>query len=218
MIEDGDRIVLKEGIGERVSKIRKRDGMATPEQEKAIAGAVFGKIDRKAAEPMTRAETGKGVNRARQLQAAELTLTPEERLMLESPHEILAIYTPEGRLKKAVLGDRSTVSIPEDVPSGGTLSHQHPSGRGPSDSDLKAALVRPGVTLRIVTVNENGKVEIFRLRATSVVDAEKSRQAARHYKDSCANGGDTPEARRAALVLMLERFPGMITVENRILP
>ena len=214
VVDEGDKIRIGEDVGERISKTRKREGMATPEQEKAIAEKVFQSIDRKAAEPQTQPTGGKGINRERHLSASELTLTPEERQMLESPHEILAVYTAEGRLKKAVLGDRQTVGIPGELPPGAILTHNHPTGRGPSDSDLKAVLTRPGTTLRVVATNENGKAEVFQLKALKQVSSEQIAEIAVMYRDLAQMGGDTPSGRRAALDLISEEFGGIIQIER----
>jgi hypothetical protein len=83
-------------IHERLSKTRKREGEDGDDHEKSMAEAIHARIDRKAAEPKLQAQTGKGVLRDRQLHARDLTLTPEERLILESPFEILPVYTADG--------------------------------------------------------------------------------------------------------------------------
>ena len=213
--EEGEEIKIGEDIGERISKARKRDGMTTPEQEKAIADAVFQRIDRKAAEPKQRAEPARGAARGRQLLAPDLTVTPEERLMIESPHEILLVHTAEGRLKEAVMGDKRTVGIPDKLPADAILSHNHPSGRGPSDSDIKAVLARPGVTLRIVTVNE-GRIELFQIRAKEALADYDVAAMADFYRDEALAQGDSSEARRSALRLLETAFGDIIEVATRI--
>ncbi len=216
--DEGEEIRLDDDISERISKARKREGLVTPEQAQAIAEAVFARIDRKAAEPKRHANGGKGELRVRQLLADDLTPTPEERLMLESPHEILLVHTPEGRLKEAVMGNARTVTIPDRLPAGAILSHNHRSGRGPSDSDIKAVLVRPGVTLRIVTVNEGGRLEIFSLMAIGNPSPDEIKVITETYKAAAEAGGDTPAARRDALALILQIAGNSLLAVSRILP
>jgi hypothetical protein len=74
------------------------------------------------------------------------------------------------------------------------------------------------MTLRIVTVNESGKVEIFSLRATSGLTKERIRFIAKSYANQCKAGGDTPAARRKALALLSESTQGMLTIDRRVLP
>jgi hypothetical protein len=216
--DEGDWIVLNDGIGERLSKVGKSTADRTPDEQRAIAEKIFQMVDRKTAEPKTREKSKKGVNRSRQLNADSLTLTPEEAKIIESPYEILLAYDENGRLKKAILGTSNEVPLPDDVGPGFTLSHNHPSGRGPSDSDVKALLSQLGMTLRIVTVNETGKREAFELRASTRVDDGLIEKVARFYKQACDDGNDTPESRRAALVLLLERFPNIFEAGSRIFP
>jgi len=217
VIEDGDRIILNEGISQRLSKLGKTGEDSTPEQDLAIARKIFETVDRKSAEPQTRPDPQKGVARARQLFADELTLTPEERKILKSPHEILLVHDAAGRLKKSVLGTPSNVSIPDNINSGYMLSHNHPSGRGPSDSDIKAVLSRPGTALRIVAMNEAGNVEIFEMRSNESLPAAVIDAIADIYKNEAAKAGDSHAARRSALALIVEAFGDMISIKTAIL-
>jgi len=218
IVDEGESIRLGDDLGERLSKILKRGDLATPAQQRAIAEKVFEMVDGKAAEPTTRAELGKGADRARHLLADDPTLTPEERKILESPHEILLVHSQEGRLIKARLGDENSVTIPDGVPDGAILSHNHPSGRGPSDADLKFALAHPGMTLRIVAANETGKLEIFVLRATTALSPDEINGIATAYKLQAEEGGDTHAGRRTALALISDIFGDKVVVESRILP
>ena len=95
MTDDGDRIVL----GDRVSKIRNRDG------DSAAAFKVWEKVDRYAQESRTLANPPKISDSSRHLFAEIPTVTPEEREILHSPYEILLTYGADGRLKRATLGD-----------------------------------------------------------------------------------------------------------------
>ncbi len=194
VIEDGDRIILNEGIGQRLSKLGKIGENSTHEQDLAIARKIFETVDRKSAEPQTRPDSQKGVTRARELFADDLTLTPEERKILESPHAILLIHDADGRLRSARLGDASEVSIPPGTAAVAILSHNHPSGRGPSDSDVKSMLANPGLTLRIAAVNENGKIEIFSLKAASLMPNEDMQDLISEYRTVCQALGDTAAA------------------------
>ena len=135
--------------------------------------------------------------------------------MIESPHEILLVHTAEGRLKEAVMGDKRTVGIPDKLPADAILSHNHPSGRGPSDSDIKAVLARPGVTLRIVTVNE-GRIELFQIRAKEALADYDVAAMADFYRDEALAQGDSSEARRSALRLLETAFGDIIEVATRI--
>ncbi len=216
VIEDGDRIILKEGIGERLSKLGKSGGDATPEQKRAIAEKIFQTVDRKAAEPQMRSDSQKGVARARHLFAADLTLTPEERRILESPHEILLIHDADGRLRSVRLGTTHEVTIPLGTARDAIISHNHPSGRGPSDSDLKSALANPGRMLRIVTVNEDREIEVFSLKANMELTADEVADIADEYREFCENMGDGPLARRKALALIVAKHEGIFTAGRAI--
>lgn len=210
--DEGDEIRLREDIGERISKVKKREGMATPEQERAIAEAVFERIERKVAEPRNGGEQSRGAPRARQLFGTDLVLTPEERLLLESPHEILLIHTPEGRLRKAVSGTQKSVNVPDGLPSGSVLSHNHPGGTGASASDLSYVLSNPGITLRIVTKGSKG-IEIYQIRASRDVSPEELEVIVAQYEEIATGGGDTREARLEALALILARHGEMLSAD-----
>ncbi len=211
MRDDGDRITLDDSIGQRLTKVIKRAD-AGGEYERSIAKKIFETVDRKAAEPKTRHETQKGVARARQLLAESLTLTPEERRILKSPHEILLIHFPDGKLKSVTLGNRGEVEIPSGIPYGAILSHQHPSGRGPSASDLKYVLLNPGTTLRVVALNENGRIEIFELRASDGISEEDVLAFTELYRTECEEGGDSHAARRVSLALILSEIGHILQV------
>ncbi len=218
LLEDGDRIILNEGIGERLSKLGKAaGGNASPEQELAIAQKIFETVDRKAAEPQTRTETRRGVQRARQLFADELTLTPEERRILKSPYELLLIHDADGRLKSVTIGGAREVTIPPGIAADVVISHNHPSGRGPSDSDLKSALTNPGRTLRIVARNEAGKIEVFSLKFTGTLKKREIQGYAELYFELCQDGDDTHTGRRESLALISEVIGDSLQVVSRIL-
>lgn len=134
--------------------------------------------------------------------------------MLESPHEILLIHSSEGRLQRAVLGNRDSVFIPPDLPEGAILSHNHPSGRGPSDSDLKAVLSRPGIRIRVVSASQS-RVEVFDLLQTSEIIPEEIEQLVTLYKDLATKSGDTAQARRDALALISEEIGNMFVARSR---
>ena len=213
--EEVGKIILNEGIHERLAKVMDQGGPLA-EQQAAIAQKVFEMVDRKAAEPQLIAETQKGAPRARHLLANELILTPEERLIIKSPHEILLIHDADGRLKSARLGTAREVTIPLGTADDAILSHNHPSGRGPSDSDIKSALANPGRTLRIVTVNENSKIEIFQIQALSGISDVEIQGIGTLYKEESERGGDTPHSRREALALILDIYEGTLAVASRI--
>lgn len=215
VLEEGEQIILNEGIGERLSKFGKSGVDATPDEQRAIAEKIFQTVDRKAAEPQTLPSTKKGAPRARHLFADELTFTPEETKILQSPHEILLIHDANGRLRNARLGNASEVSIPPDTRPDAILSHNHPSGRGPSDSDIKSVFAMPGRTLRVVVVNEDGKREIFSLRAEKELSDAEIVEWSALYSEECQRGGDTASARREALALIVEFLGDRLSVQTR---
>lgn len=103
----------------------------------------------------------KGIRRAN-LKDAELTLTPEERAILDAPHEVVVAYDPDGRLIKAITDfELEWSSVPMDLMPGSYFTHQHPGGRGPSSWDLDFLAKNRHLISRIVAINETGKVEIF---------------------------------------------------------
>ncbi len=214
--DDGDKISLDEDLGERISKVRKRLSKGTPEQEKAVADAIFERIDRKAAEPQRSPESGKGVNRSKQLFRDDPVLTSEERLLIDSPYEILLVYTPEGRLKKAVMGARQSVSIPPDLPEGSVLSHNHPGGTGASASDLKYILSNPGNTLRIVAGGDEG-AELYWMRSIKPVSDDDLAMIVSEYEELAKDGGDTKSARLDALSLILDQYGDILTAQMAVL-
>jgi len=215
--EEGDRLKLeKEGsIEERFSKTSSR-GNANPDQQRTIAEKIFSTVDRKAAQNQQGREVGKGANRSRHLLSDDLIVTPEERWIAESPHEILLAHTPDGRLQKATLGSERTVTVPADIAPDAIISHNHPTGLGPSGSDLKHVLLFPGRTLRVVTRNEVGSLELFRISA-GVVNSEKIAEIVQVYEKMAISGGDTPQARRQALALLQAQFPGILQIENAVI-
>lgn len=117
--------------------------------------------------------------------------TPEETKIIESPYEILLAYDETGRLKKAFLGNSNELPLPDDEGPGFTLSHNHSSGRVPSDSDVMAVLSQLGMTLRIVTIDETGKREAFELRASTHAGNDMIEKAVRFYLQACDDGNDT---------------------------
>ena len=213
---EGDLIMLDDNLGQRLSKMVKR-GDPGPAAQLAIATKIFEMVDRKATAPKTRTATHKGVARAKQLMAEALTMTPEERRIVEAPHEILLIHSPDGRLKSVTLGNRNKVSIPADLEPGSILSHNHPSGRGPSDSDLKAVLSFPEMTLRVVSKNEDGNVEVFSMRFTGELKKAEIQGFSELYFDQCNDAGDTHAARRESLALISQLIGNSFQVLSRIL-
>lgn len=201
--EDGDKITLDDSLGQRLAKVIKLEAPAH-EVELAIATKIFETVDRKASEPKTRQEAKKGAPRARHLFAEDLVITPEEHKILESPHEILLVHTADGRLKSAILGTKHNVPLPSQIPAGAVLSHNHPSGRGLSDADVKSALSFPGTTLRVVCRNEQGRIEVISIKFTGKLSKLEIRAYSDIYFSQCADAGDTHIARREALALIAQ--------------
>ena len=210
-----------ETIGERLSKLRKRPAANGDDLEKAIAEKILKRVDRQAAKPQLH-EKGRwkklGAPRGSDLFAEDLTLTPEEKEILQSPYEILLIHTADGRLLKVRLGTKEDSNLPGDLPPGAIITHNHPGGRGPSDGDLKAVLMNPGATFRIITRNKSGKIEIFSLRATSSLSNNQINAIAGAYYKNCQAGGDTAAARHKALVLLSKQTDGLLVINQRTLP
>lgn len=145
--------------------------------------------------------------------AAKVTTTPEERMILKSRYEIMLVYSREGRLKSAHGGSREQSKKPLFTP-GDILSHNHPGGRGPSDTDLKVALDHPEITLRIVAKNENGATEIFQIRAKKAVSEAEIEEIAEIYNGLCDDEGDNHAARRKALHLLHEFYSAILEISS----
>lgn len=214
--EENDRILL-EDLNERAAKAKKRFPDATPEQERAIAQSLFERIDRKSSNPKTRAGNQKGANRAKELFRDEPVLTTEERLMLKSPLEILAVYSPDGRLKQAKLGTKNNVKIPPDIEAGSVLTHNHPGGKGASSSDLRYALKNPENTLRIVTQTSEGK-SIYSLKALDSLPKETIEEIVTLYRKTADGLGDTRAARLDALSLILQDYGEKFSASLKVIP
>ncbi len=209
--EEAGKIVLNEEIHERLAKVMDGGGSLVKRQE-AIAQKIFEMVDRKGAEPRNRADGGKGIARADLLLRKDLVPTPEERKILKSPLEILLVHTPEGRLKKVVLGKTGTVSIPADLEDGAILSHNHPGGNGPSGMDLNYVLTHPTQTLRIVTKNGRN-LDLYRLRARRPLNKKEIESIVADYTDTAVNAGDHRQARLEALSLILQQHGEMFSAE-----
>jgi hypothetical protein len=133
-------------------------------------------------------------------------------MILKSPFKILIVHTPEGRLKKAVLGNYERVSIPADLADGSILSHNHPGGSGPSAADLIYVLTHPTQTLRIVTPNGRN-FDLFRLSACRPLTQTEAVNIVAEYTDAAVNCGDDRKARLEALSLILQRYGEMFLAD-----
>jgi hypothetical protein len=209
----GDDLKIGEDLDERVAKIRKRLG-TDPEAERDLAEAIFHKIDRLSEAPKRAPKPRKVADRSRQLLRDDVVATPEEIDILSSPHEILVVHGADGRIREAVLGGPSSVSIPTALPDGAILTHNHPTGRGPSASDIKAVLSRPGVRLRVIVKNERGKVELFDLRLEEAMEDTDIDAFTKAYELQSLEGGDTHPARRRALALISDLIGASFRVLN----
>lgn len=198
LVVDDDRVALSKAAAGRAP---------IPADWTKDASAIFARIERKLPTPEKR-----GVSRARLLLSPLFVTTPEEKIIAKSPLEILVAHDAEGRIHKAKLGTRTAVSVP-NLPSGAILTHNHPSGRGPSDADFAYIFKNPDKLLRVVTYNERGELELFRFKAGPAYDKAKAREFLTLYAGHCRSGGDTPQARREALALMNRRFPGMLAID-----
>ncbi len=206
--DERDRIVLEEGLAQRLSKIKKPDPSDT--EKSAIAEKIFESVDRKSAEPKRRAKLQKGADRSKQLLSGSLMLTPEESRIMESPNEILLVHTPDGRLKCVSLGREHNVTIPSDIPQGSILSHNHPGGIGPSSTDLNYVLRHAGNTLRIVSNGKSGK-ELYRLKTLRKPKVDEIEKIVTKYETVAKSLGDTRMARLTSLSLILEEFGDILS-------
>jgi len=143
-------------------------------------------------------------------------LCPEEEMILDSKYEIMLVYTKDGRLVSGKIGSRFDSDEP-NAPADAILTHNHPRGRGPSDSDITHILRNPERTLRIVARNEHGKVEIYQIRAKKRIPEGNIAKIGVAYQHACDQGGDNHAARRAAVSLILQQFGDIITITTAIL-
>jgi hypothetical protein len=158
---------------------------------------------------------GKGPVR-KALFGEQLAMTPEEIHMLRSPVEIMLRYTPEGKLQSARRGNHHTHDGPANVIDGETFCHNHPSVRGPGNTDLRLALRNPTCTVRVGARGKHGR-RIYRIRAKQVADPKMVEEITEAYKDLCNKFHDTAAGRDRALELILEEYGDWISVERRAL-
>lgn len=214
MHDQGNTDRLGEDIGERISKKLGR-GATSDEAKRQITHDITERINRKSANGS--AELRKGVKRAN-LMNAELILTPEERAILDAPHEIVVVYGPDARLIKAVTDcETEWSSVPKDLEPGSWFSHQHPGGRGPSSWDLDYLSKNRHLISRVVAVNETGHVEIFEISVDPDADPLILDDAVVFYRDAAKSLGDTAPARREALELLSAEFPATFRAKSRVL-
>ncbi len=214
MHEDGKADRLGEDIGERISKKLSRDTL-TDEGKKQITQGITEKINRKSASGSS--ELKKGVRRTN-LTKTELMLTPEERAILDAPHEIVVVYGPDARLIKAITDyEQEWSSVPKDLEPGSWFSHHHPGGRGPSSWDLDYLANNNHLISRIVAINETGNIEIFEIAVNQDADPLILKDAVDFYRDAAKSLGDTAPARREALELLSLEFPATFRVKSKVL-
>lgn len=214
MHDEGDTDRSGEDIGERISKMLNRQDFSD-EAKRQITRSIAEKINRKSASGS--ADLKKGVKRAN-LMNAELILTPEEKAILDAPHEIVVVYGPDARLIKAITDyEIEWSSVPKDLDPGSWFSHQHPGGRGPSSWDLDYFSKNSHLISRIVTINETGNVEIFEITVDPSADPLVLDDAVVFYLDAAKSLGDTAPARREALELLSVEFPATFLAKSRVL-
>ena len=146
-----------------------------------------------------------------------MEMTVEELEILKSPHEILLIYTAEGKLKNVIQGTRAGHVYRGEIIEGGIFCHNHPGRRGPSDTDLRFALDHPGVTVRVVMKTKEGRRVIYRIRGKGKVDEKTIRRITECYGNECRAQGDDAAARDKALELTLHEFGDYLSVETALL-
>jgi hypothetical protein len=184
----------------------------------AVADAIADRIDRKTTEWRLQALNKKGMKRGNFLRAANLTPTPEEMQTLKSRLEIVIHHKSDGRLNLVRRGSTTNYDIRFTIEPGDFISHNHPSGGGPSSEDLLSILKTPGITWRILTINEFKKVEIFSVMAAQSLPDEVIKSIAKSYERTCMAQGDTPEARRKAFTLLSTVTQGILLTDHRELP
>ena len=200
-------------IHERRSKAEKREG-SKAQKERAEAESNLDRVRRRAANYMKNEDLKKQVPR-KMLLGDKLALTPEEQWILKSKFEIFLVYSADGRLKKAGIGTREESTIP-NLNNGDIVSHNHPAGRGPSNTDLRYALNHPEVTMRIIARNENGTIEIFQILVKKAINKNEIKKIVRDYKRACDFGADDHAARRNAMELIAEEFQDILKVTTTI--
>ncbi|GAA5120728.1 hypothetical protein GCM10023212_14790 [Luteolibacter yonseiensis] len=216
------RRLKKEGAGsEKIAKAYQK--LANAKRKLEEAGERRERSKRKAALKiygplLAMLASGEAPSRSSELAASEPTVLPEEMQILGSPQEIVLVYDKDGRLHAVNLGTSTGSQLPDGVPDGATVIHQHPGGKGPSDSDLYVVLSRPGMTFRIIRRNEHGQVELLQMRARKRLTEQEARVIAEQYADKSIAGGDTHQARREALSLTMEKYGDSISVSNHIFP
>lgn len=211
---DENRDRLSEDIGERIAKTLDRADPSDTGQ-RLVTASILEKINRRSATGSGTVQ--KGIKRD-QLKNAELTLTPEERAILDAPHEIVVVYGPDARLLKAISDYQTEFSsVPQDLGFGSWFSHQHPGGRGPSAWDLDYLARNPHLISRIVARPESGRIEIFEITVVEGSDQLELEGAVVFYRDAAKSLGDTAAARREALELLVSEFPTTFAVKSRTL-
>ena len=108
------------------------------------------------------------------------------------------------------------MSVPSATEPDAILSHNHPSGRGPSKEDLGHIMAHPGQTLRVVARNENGRVEIFEIQMRSAIPEDEAADIAAEYGAFCKSNGDTHEARRRGIALISESYGDILSIVTAI--
>ncbi|GAA5120717.1 hypothetical protein GCM10023212_14760 [Luteolibacter yonseiensis] len=220
-VHDGGSSEEDRPVAKRLSKIRKKEGISKYEQWNAIAWKIYRSVSRHAAiipyDLGVKSKNRKGVDRSAILFDEECPLTPEELEILPSPREIVLVHTAEGRLHTTNLGKRGTAVIPDDTPAGSIITHNHPSGSGPSVEDIEIALENPSFVMRVITRNAGGKVEIWKFSAMGEIGTVQIKVITEYYigmRDKY--GGKNIHGNEKALDLTMLRFPGKLKIINRI--
>ena len=88
--------------------------------------------------------------------------------------------------------------------------------------DLMCAMQSPGSIWRILAVNESKKTEIFSVMAKRALSPAEMDRIFEDHKKRCEIGGnpknDTPQSRRDALLLLMEKHGDVFEIKRRELP
>jgi len=155
-----------------------------------------------------------GVNRGDSLNAPDITPMPEDHQMVQSRVEIILVHSRKGDLLGGEVGGTGNIVFDGDYPVDAITTHNHPSGKPPSATDLFTTLKNPGWTTRVVSLNEKGNLEIWEIKAKGDFEFKDRQRLRDFYYDEKGKYGDTALARRRALELTLKRFGQMIEIHN----
>jgi hypothetical protein len=210
---------LSERHGKRLKRALELPQDASSKKKEEATQLILDQINRKSRYLNPRTMGGvplmRGIKRP-ELFNTELTLTPEERLIVHAPHEIVAVFGPDGRLKKAVSNfQRQWSSIPELNGPGHVVTHQHPSGLPPSYMDLIWLIAHNPMQIhRTVARQKDGSMDLFEMQVTGQLSDAEIKAMGRTYM-STVGGLDGFESRILAIELTVEQSNGKLQFTHK---